>query len=610
MFKGAAKARFLESRPHSPLVRNESFPGHWNFIRLLIERQFITYLDYLMTLQLLKKTYSECQAVFILHILLAAKNGHLCVSLGDEAITPPIHLVWQSENGESLSEDETKSFLRLLIEGKNQLPPELYSVVEQRNRSEFLETPLIKYKNFFYLQRYWTYETLFLHYLSRLSESPPHIQPDLSLIDKGLAQMTQECLLPEQAAAIKNGCLYSFSIITGGPGTGKTFTAGQLIKIFWLGLSTQQKINFEIALAAPTGKAAANLQHSLSQSLNNLPDFPTILATTLHSLLGIKSSIFIHEQTPLLSADLILVDESSMVDLQLMTLLFKSIKKGARLILLGDPHQLPSIEAGNVFGDLLNMTKAIPKISLNQCLRSELKSLIHFAQCIKEGNSNSAIHILSHQNETAIKLNPLPTTYSERQQLFQQLSLDFPLPSYADDEADCLNIFKGIRILSPFKEGMYGFKSVNLAIWERVSQIRSTPKGWIAIPIMITVNDYKRDLFNGETGVLMRKIPLKSFCKDEYALFPSRNHGEPPRKIPFVMLPKFELAYCLSVHKSQGSEFNHVILLIPPGSEKFGRSVLYTGVTRARQSIEVFCSELTLAKTIQEQSSRHSGIMQ
>jgi len=125
----------------------------------------------------------------------------------------------------------------------------------------------------------------------------------------------------------------------------------------------------------------------------------------------------------------------------------------------------------------------------------------------------------------------------------------------------------------------------------------------------VSANDYRQELFNGETGVLIRRLPLQPLDAEDYALFPSPAGEGLVRRIPALLLPKYELAYCLSVHKSQGSEFDHLVLVLPDGSEQFGREVFYTAVTRARKSIEIYGSEVVMLSTIRQQGVRLSGLL-
>jgi exodeoxyribonuclease V alpha subunit len=152
---------------------------------------------------------------------------------------------------------------------------------------------------------------------------------------------------------------------------------------------------------------------------------------------------------------------------------------------------------------------------------------------------------------------------------------------------------------------LYGVDTWNELIWERVKS--SFPgSGWVLVPIIITVNDYEVELFNGEAGVLVRRLPLGlRYGVEDYAFFPSRENGQ-VRRISALLLPRHELAYCLSVHKSQGSEFDAIVLLLPEG-ERMSRELFYTAVTRARKSIEVVASEEVVARVVEQKQRRVSG---
>ena len=134
--------------------------------------------------------------------------------------------------------------------------------------------------------------------------------------------------------------------------------------------------------------------------------------------------------------------------------------------------------------------------------------------------------------------------------------------------------------------------------------------GWIAIPIMIATNDYRQELFNGETGVLIRRLPFNQLDLKIMLFFLLDKRMVQVRRLSALLLPKYEFAYCLSVHKSQGSEFDRVVLVLPEGSELFGREVFYTAITRARKSIEIYGSDVVILKTVMQQGVRLSGIEQ
>lgn len=177
------------------------------------------------------------------------------------------------------------------------------------------------------------------------------------------------------------------------------------------------------------------------------------------------------------------------------------------------------------------------------------------------------------------------------------------------DPLTLLQSYNNFRMLSPLKNGLFGVQEINRLMHQRrLGKVFF--EEYATAPIMITANDYKMDLFNGEVGVLVSRKERKnvSFGDGDFALF-SGSASQPYRKIPAILLPKFELAYCLSVHKSQGSEFNHVILFLPQGSERFGREVLYTAITRAKRKLQIWGPNAIIEQTIYNRSERLSGLI-
>jgi exodeoxyribonuclease V alpha subunit len=620
--RGFAKAVFAEAYQRSPWLspskeHEQILLPTWPFLDLLLSQQRLTYLDYVLTHRLLRP-YPEIGqevALFICHLTLAAKEGHLCVRVSNEGINPSVTQLWKDQEGHSVTLEEARTLTQWMLEGAKGIPSSLITVLTKQDTA-MPRTPLCCEGNDFYLQRHWIFETLFLKSLKKHLKTQPTLALDGLKIKQTVEQLCQEkVLLQEQAQAIIQGCTHGLTLVTGGPGTGKTYTAGQLIKVFWQHLSQEQRENCQIVLAAPTGKAAANLQRSLSQVAAHLENFPPIQAKTLHALLGIKQS-FSHTEQVRLTADLIIVDESSMIDVRMMSCLFEAIKEGSRLILLGDQHQLPSVEAGSIFLDLIHLQArdphlAIPCTQLVVCLRAELKSLIDFAQLVNQGKGQEVLACLNQSSGVGIKRLPLAVDKKEAQRQFLAHVLGhFPTVVKKDqDPEQLLELFHAIRILSPMRKGPFGFESLNQLIWQQVCQ-KTSKNGWLAIPIMVVTNDYRQDLFNGETGVLLRRLPLQTLGVEDYAIFPSRQSSGGMRRLPALLLPKYDYAYCLSVHKSQGSEFDHVILVLPEGAELFGREVFYTAVTRARKQIEVCGSDLIILKTVMQQGMRLSGIEQ
>lgn len=620
----------------------------WPYLKNLLERQCLSYVDYSLASALLKtfQEIDESVAAFICHLSLAARKGNLCISLEAEshALCPDPSFLWtegadaQSDSAVLLPE-ERLHLLKMIVQGSLLLPQQLLSDVATYNAGDpYPAHPICRLGTLFYFQRYWLYETLFIEHLRKLEEDPPRIklnpEPVTSQVN---ALKMHNRLLPEQADAILMACNQGLSIICGGPGTGKTYTAGELIKVFWNSLSLTEREHCEIALAAPTGKAAANLQNSLSRVTSQLEGFPPIQAKTLHSLLGIRGNFSIRQVSQkALTADLILVDESSMIDVYLMTHLFASLKPGSRLILLGDRFQLPSVEAGTFFSDLVAylIKKSTGKnqvTELKTCLRAELRTIIEFAAAINVGDLTHSKHLLSSSSlsEGVCRLDLLKNGEDPKsiQETLLEHSKSFFHPPVSilnnirNQPLELLNHFNRYRILAPFRKGPFGVDRLNLLFLRDLMRNQIGKKGQRAsliLPIILTHNDRRLELFNGEVGVLVRFSPLNekgddTFQEGDYAIFPNKNQEQtdsPIRIVPALLLPKYEYAFCLSVHKSQGSEFEHVLLMMPEGAEQFGREVLYTAVTRAKRKLELWVSDATLEETISRPSHRLSGLSQ
>lgn len=650
---GLAKKLFFESTQRMPWLASAKMERvKWPLLKRLCEQKKISYFDYSLTLQILNldstihdasdsaessssslkpfcfdlvlpytsqsseeftEIIDESAALFLCHLILASKKGHLCVYVNEKKLYPPVLQLWQNDGEASLAFEEAEALTVQICKGASLLPASILSRIDPL--TAIPHKPVCQDGEKFYLQKYWVFETTFLHSLNNFLNTPPKLNVNGTKITETLQILCDEdILLEEQASAIFSGCMHALTLITGGPGTGKTYTAGQLIKIFWKHLSTEQKNDCQIILAAPTGKAAANLQRSLHRVISSESNFPEIQAKTLHALLGIKQGgRNAHQEIKRITADLIIVDECSMIDVCMMAALISSLKPGSRLILLGDKNQLPAVEAGSVFSDLIQYSTLflhpLSVISLNKCLRIELQSLLTFADYVKQGAVDEAFDYLNHSAENGIKRHGFASECKNEQRKF--LDDVFPyFPSTIDQKkfsSHSLEMFNSIRILSPVRQGLFGFDSLNQLIWEKICQ-KLPVQGSIAVPIMITMNDYAQGLFNGETGVLIRKLPLQAIGSEDFALFPPEKEGAEARRFSALLLPKYTFAYCLSVHKSQGSEFDRVILVLPEGSASFGREVFYTAITRARKSIEIYGTDDVIKKTIQQQGGRLSGI--
>lgn len=585
---GFAQRLFTEQGQTFPHAKNVK-PAAWDTLEKCFNVKLLASVDFWLAKTLLKNQLesNEGLAALVCHLSLSARQGHLCVSIKDSVIDPDPRISWlnDTENATELLEEFPRlleNVYKLILEGTC-----------KSNLCEFIK----QFHHLYYLQKFWVYEEIFLHALKGLLLEPPKYKLEVKLIEEAIKRLTNDgALLPLQGKAIASACLNRLTILSGGPGTGKTYTAGKMIGLLWENLEASVKEKFKIALAAPTGKAAANLQASLWKSTQNIKDFPSIKACTLHSLLGIKNKNSMVDLEKKLNADLIIVDESSMIDVRMMAALFCSIKPAGRLILLGDRFQLPSVEAGSLFACLIELFEKLESpslVELTQCVRTDKADLIQFANAVKAGDVSAARSILhtAHANGSIIRL-------PYRDEDTHKIIIDYARPYFEKiahkDPLAILQHFNRFRILTPLRKGPWGVEEIN-------KKMHISLKSAV-VPIMLMQNDQRLDLYNGETGILVRDL------HEEYALFSSRTSEKEFRRFPAAILPKYEYAYCLSVHKSQGSEFDHVLMIVPKGAEIFGREIFYTAATRARQQLFIWGADNIIEETLRHQSHRLSGI--
>jgi exodeoxyribonuclease V alpha subunit len=614
--KGYAQRLFSQRKGNPSLLQEKAIA--WEFLQSLVDGGLFAHVDLAIAEELLleKNENNQKAAALICLLSVAVRQGHLCIVVDADEISPNPALLWQEfENGLVISKDDAlKQLTEMVVQGRGEIPESIIATISASELvPESLKKPLASIENRFYFQRHWYYETLLLQHYRRLSEAQPSVEIDQEELDLLLDQLLQgNQLLPDQASAIKNACSGTISLICGGPGTGKTYTAGRFVGLLQE-LAVKNEKRFEIALAAPTGKAASNLQKSLLAACGETAISTIPPAKTLHSLLNVRTNGIPKDPDSKLTADLIIIDETSMVDVRLMAYLFAAVKTGARLVMLGDPDQLPAVEAGGVFADLIQVAKSSSDqlvTTLNVCLRAELKGILSFASAVKNSDLNACNAILNQGSDDGSVCRILANEKPEEDLLHQAIPFYQVDPSLLNAPEQLLRHFDRFRILSPFRQGQFGVETINKLF---VNNMLKSASPFIA-PIILTKSDSTQQLFNGEVGVLVSWGSVGSLHgnyhidRGDYAIFPHNDDKGAVRKIPALLLPAFELAYCLSVHKSQGSEFEQVLLLMPESAELFGREVLYTAITRARKRLLLWEHPGTLAATIDRRSHRLSGI--
>ncbi len=472
--------------------------------------------------------------VFLAALMANSRRGHLCMSIESGCVTPSF---------------ENKDLDALIVEGSKLIDLEAYQ--------EFI----VKEENAYYFKKNWEYETRVVEELTRL----------LSLSVPSLEVKLEGCLNEKQKEAVSKALQTPIMIITGGPGTGKTFVAEQIVKE----MLSQNK---QVIIGAPTGKAAANLQRFSKE----------VRVGTVHSLLGIKQRSDFQRKKTLLFADLIIIDECSMIDVALFAKLLSSIKSGTRLILLGDNNQLPPVDSGTIFHEICAFAQKKKKNAythLTECQRCDQKELLEIAEQVNIGNVEEALKKLRPKLQQTFDAKNIASHFS---------------PEYTEDYEKIFERFNRFRILSSLRKGPSGVDVINETIYQTLKKCDP-----FVVPILITQTSYSKELYNGESGILVQHSLNPSI---NYAIFPSKKGEEKYRKIPEALLPPYEYGYCCSIHKSQGGEYDQVLILLPEGSERFGREILYTAITRAKHQIQLISPEEVIRKVLQSSSQKASSL--
>ena len=533
-----------------------------------------------------------------------------------------------------------------------------------------------------YLRRYWDYECRVARQLrQRVSERVPvdevatrtwldQLFPAPARADAKTATQGDAPATDWQKLACAVALRARLSVITGGPGTGKTYTAARLLALLFAVDVDAQRLR--VALAAPTGKAAARLKQSIDASLVQLQDAlgdridlnaltqRVGAARTLHALLGARPDTrqFRHNASHPLDVDVLIVDEASMIHLEMMAALLDALPPTARVIFLGDKDQLASVEAGAVLGDLCRDAEqgsydpdtlryardvagqdldliyqdhsgAAPLLAQQTVMLRESRRfggpIGKLALAVNQGDVRASHAILSQDRSGAVR--NLAATGPE---VAVQLALEgrpqaeggyaeylramAERPEAGDEAAHAqwvrkvLTAFDRFRLLCAVREGEWGVAGLNRAVQQALAGagwLKPASEWFEGRPVMVTRNDPTLGVFNGDIGIALRPVtrgaPLRAYFMD----------GPEIRSVGVSRLAHVDTAFAMTVHKSQGSEFRHTALVLPPyGLGMLQRELVYTGITRAREAFTLVAPDAgALASAIQHPTQRASGLL-
>lgn len=477
-----------------------------------------------------------------------------------------------------------------------------------------------------YLDRYWREERRVAADLLALAAAADDFSEG-GLAD-GLALLfagEQDARQREAAAAAVRRRL---AVVAGGPGTGKTTTVARIVALLAYQCAARGSRAPLVALAAPTGKAAARLQEAVHEEAMRMPvseEVRSLLmrlrSSTLHRLLGWRPgshSRFAHDRANRLPHDVVIVDETSMVSLSLMARLVEAVRPEARLILVGDPGQLASIEAGVVLGDIVGSARE-PSAASDIAAGIVVLDRVHrygggiarVAEAIRGGDGDAAV--------AALREAPEEVTWLEVDA--QEASPDAGLPVVRDravaagreviDAAraglgrDALSALSRFRLLCAHRRGPHGVSewSSRVQAWltEEVRDLDLEQRDYVGRPLLVTANDYELGLYNGDTGVI-----VQGPGEHQSAVF---ERGDELLRFSPLQLGDVETVYTMTIHKSQGSQFEVAAVVLPPADSRIlTRELLYTAVTRAREELILLGTEETVRAAVNRPVARASGL--
>jgi exodeoxyribonuclease V alpha subunit len=562
------------------------------------------------------RTFNEADVLSAADVHVATRLGDLLDEHGEQVLLATALAVRAVRAGSICVDLATVSGLPLESPEDQPLPwPEPAAWIEAVGRSPLVREEMLRLVGSrLYLDRYWREEGQVCDDLvARLRRTPPDV--DEAALDAGLLRVFPDASYDEQRAAARAAATRWTTVLTGGPGTGKTTTvAGLLALVAEQHLLATGRMP-RMALSAPTGKAAARLQEAVQEATAKLGDpvdqerLARLQSSTLHRLLGWRRDSrvrFRHHRANRLPYDVVVVDETSMVSLTMMARLLEAMRPDARLVLVGDPDQLASVEAGAVLADLVAGFEgfADSPVSALQTTHRFGAHIGALAQALRDGDADRVMAELHAGSDEVELVDPDDDAAMARfRSRVADVAEDLRRAGEAGDEARALAALARHRLLCAHREGPYGVSGWNRQVERLVSErtgVTHYDEWYAGRPILVTANDYDQLLNNGDMGAtVMVEGRLRVVVQV----------GSTVREFATTRLSGVETVHAMTVHKSQGSQAHTVSVVLPDeDSRLLTRELFYTAVTRAQEQVRVVGTEAAIRAAIGREVQRASGL--
>ena len=478
-----------------------------------------------------------------------------------------------------------------------------------------------------YLDRYWRQEQSVREVLDLRARSRPDV--DVLALQQGLARLFPDAVAPDrQRVAAALAATRWTTVLAGGPGTGKTTTVARVLALL-------DRPGLRVALAAPTGKAAARLQESVREQAPGLGLPAELTAMTLHRLLGWRpdsKTRFRHDSANRLPYDVVVVDETSMVSLTMMARLLEAVRPDARLILVGDPDQLTSVDAGAVLADLVARPVEVqPDPLLERLVGADLSAaadpqeaaltdvekrrlgngivrlsrgrrfggrIAELAVAVRDGHADRVMELLTAGSDDVSFLPPGDVAAVQAD--VQASAVTVTAAAERGDVEAALSALEGHKLLCAHRRGPFG-----VGEWSRLATgwagAPLGPEWYPGQPLLVTQNDHDAKVYNGDTGVVVRR--------PDGGLVAAFGRGSTPVLLHPGRLAGVQTVYAMTIHRSQGSQYDTVSVVLPDtASSLLTRELLYTAITRARRHVRVLGTEESVRAAVGRQVLRASGL--